>query len=118
MQDIINNKTEFEHNVQQFIAAANLFDTQAVLNLFAADAVIEDISVGGKFEGTPGIKKYFVNFFIDYHTATQVLLLEHTAPDKILLKVDFTGDFGHETGGLNIRFNEAGLISSIDAYLD
>jgi len=111
-------KTELEHIVQQFIAAANRFDTQTVLDLFAPDAVIEDVSVGEKFESTSGIKKYFVTFFIGYHTSTKLVSLEHTDPGKIVAKVDFTGDFGHETGGLIIRVNEAGLIENIDAYLD
>jgi ketosteroid isomerase-like protein len=110
--------TEFEYIAQQFIAAANRFDTQAVLDLFAANAVIEDVSVGEKFEQTAGIRKYFVTFFIGYHTATKLLSLEHSSPANIVAKVDFTGDFGHETGGLAIRINEAGLIEHIDAYLD
>ena len=110
--------SQLEQIAQQFIAAANRFDTQAVLGLFATNAVIEDVSVGGKFEHTAGIKKYFVTFFIGYHTSTQLLSLEYTGPDSVLAKVDFTGDFGHETGGLDIRVNEAGLIEHIDAYLD
>lgn len=110
--------TELEHITQQFIAAANRFDTQAVLDLFTAHAVIDDVSVGDKFEQTKGIRKYFVTFFVGYHTSTRILLLEHTGPNKILAKVDFTGDFGHETGGLDIRVNEMGLIEHIDAYLD
>ena len=111
-------KRELEHIAQQFIAAANRFDTQAVLDLFAEDAVIEDISAGGKFERTAGIKKYIVDFFVGYHTVTKLLSLEHTKPGKLLVKVDFTGDFGHETGKLDIRFNDAGLIEHIDADLD
>lgn len=118
MQDIINNKTELEHIAQQFIAAANRFDTQAVLDLFASNAVIEDVSVGEKFEGTAGIKKYIDNFFIGYHTKTKLLSFEYPGQGKILAKVDFTGDFGHETGWLAIRFNDEGLIDYIDADLD
>jgi ketosteroid isomerase-like protein len=118
MQDIVNNQTQLEHIAHQFIAAANRFDTEAVLDLFAADAVIEDVSVGEKFEGTSGIKRYLTTFFIGYHTKTELLSFEHTGPGKILAKVDFTGDFGHETGWLDIRFNAAGLIEHIDADLD
>ncbi|MDN3550042.1 nuclear transport factor 2 family protein [Mucilaginibacter aquaedulcis] len=110
--------SELEQIAQQFIAAANRFDTQAVLELFAADAVIEDVSVGDRFKHTEGIRKYFVTFFIGYHTSTKLLSLDYTGPDQVLAKVDFTGDFGHETGGLDIRVNDAGLIAHIDAYLD
>jgi ketosteroid isomerase-like protein len=110
--------TELEHIAHQFIAAANRFDTQAVLNLFAAEAVIEDASVGEKFEGTSGIKKYIGTFFIGYHTKTELLSFEHSGPGKMLAKVVFTGDFGHETGWLDILFNDSGLIEHIDADLD
>jgi len=59
-----------------------------------------------------------VTFFIGYHTSTKLLSVEETGPSNILAKVDFTGDFGHETGGLVILFNEAGLIKHVEAYLD
>lgn len=110
--------TGFEQIVRAFIAAANNFETQKVLDLFAADAVIDDVSVGEKFELTPGVKKYFETFFIGYHTSTQLLSVEQTGAASILAKVDFTGDFGHETGSLAIHFNKDALIKHIDAYLD
>jgi len=109
---------QLEHIAHQFIAAANRFDTQTILDLFAVDAVIEDVSVGGKFEHIAGITKYIVTFFIGYHTKTELLSWELTGPNQILAKVDFTGDFGHETGKLDIRINDAGLIEHIDADLD
>jgi ketosteroid isomerase-like protein len=110
--------TALEQIAHKFIAAANRFDAEGVLNLFAADAAIEDVSVGEKFEGTSGIRKYIVTFFLGYHTKTELLSFEHTGPGRVLAKVDFTGDFGHETGYLDIRFNETGLIEHIDADLD
>jgi hypothetical protein len=110
--------TELEQIAYQFIAAANRFDTEAVLELFATDAVIEDVSVGEKFERTSGIKNYIVTFFLGYHTKTELLSFKQTKPGQLLAKVDFTGDFGHETGWLDIRFNDAGLIEHIDADLD
>ena len=110
--------TEPEQIAHQFIAAVNRFDPEAVLELFATDAMIEDVSVGKKFEGTSGIEKYIVTFFIGYHTKTELLSFEHPGPGRVLAKVDFTGDFGHETGWLDIGFNDAGLIEHIDADLD
>lgn len=109
---------ELERIVQQFIVAANLFDTQSVLDLFTAHAVIDDVSVGDKFKHREGIKNYFLTFFVGYHTSTRLLALEYTGLNKILAKVNFTGDFGRETGGLDIRVNEVGLIEYIEAYLD
>jgi|SRR6187402_925986 len=118
MSDLTSSQSDNEAIVRQFIAAANRFDTEAVLQLFATDAVIDDVSVGEKFKGISGIKKYIVTFFIGYHTKTELLSLEHAGPGKILAKVDFTGDFGHETGWLGILFSNAGLITHIDAGLD
>ncbi|MCY1745120.1 MULTISPECIES: hypothetical protein [Ensifer] len=34
------------------------------------------------------------------------------------VRLDFTGDFGHETGILNIAINATGLIERIDADLE
>lgn len=79
--------TELQQIAQQFISAANWFDTQSVLDLFTAHAVIEDGCVGDKFEHTEGIKNCFVTFFIGYHTSTRLLSLEYTGSDKILAKV-------------------------------
>ncbi|MES2829348.1 MAG: nuclear transport factor 2 family protein [Bacteroidota bacterium] len=112
------NKTELEQTVHQFIAAANQFDTSSVLELFAEDAVIDDVSVGDKFEHIAGIKKYFETFFIGYHTTTKLMSLEHVEPGRIVAKVDFTGDFGHETGVLEIFTDAAGLMVRINADLD
>jgi ketosteroid isomerase-like protein len=107
-----------ELTIQKFIAAANRYDTQAILDFFAPNAVIDDVSVGVKFEHHAGIERYFTNYFIAYHTITQLLSTEHATDDTTLARIDFTGDFGHETGGLRMRFNEAGLITHIDAFLD
>lgn len=107
-----------ERTINKFITAANSYDTQTVLDLFAVDAVIDDVSVGEKFQGLAGIKKYFTTFFIGYHTKTEVLSLAQSKPAHILANVDFTGDFGHETGGLDFRFGATGLIVHIDAFLN
>jgi len=118
MQSINQKKSKLEQLAHQFVEAANGYDLQAVLALFAEDAVIDDVSVGEKFEYKRGIRKYYETFFIGYHTVTELLTLEHTAPDQIIARVDFKGDFGHETGGLDILVNEVGLIKKIDAYLN
>ena len=111
-------KADLESKIHKFIEAANVFDTKTVLDLFAASAVIDDVSVGEKFEHIAGVKKYFVNFFIGYHTLTKLVLFEHINANRIIARVDFTGDFGHETGGLDVSVNSDGLITHINAYLD
>jgi len=104
--------------IQQFIKATNAFDVEAALTLFANDAVIDDVSVGEKFKNTAGVRKYIEKFFVGYHTVTKLESLKVLNDNYAMVQVDFTGDFGHETGGLNVTINTNGLIISIDAYLD
>lgn len=107
-----------EKVVKDLIKATNQFDIKSTLKLFAADAIIDDVSVGEKFKNTSGVRVYIEKFFIGYNTVTKILSVEVTKPTEAKVLVDFTGDFGHETGGLNITVNSAGLIIGIDAYLD
>lgn len=111
-------KETIETLIKQFIDAANKFDVEAALALFAKDAVIDDVSVGDKFKNTAGVRKYLERFFVGYHTITRLESLEIANATRAKAKVDFTGDFGHETGGLDVTINSAGLIAAIDAYLD
>ena len=104
--------------IKQFIDATNAFDIEAALALFAYDAVIDDVSVGEKFENTTGVRKYLEKFFVGYQTVTKLESVEVLDNRNAKAQVDFTGDFGHETGGLNFTFNSDGLIITINAYLD
>lgn len=103
---------------ERFVKATNDFDVKAALQLFADNAVIDDVSVGEKFEKIPGIRKYIEKFFIGYHTVTKIESIEVLNKQYAKAHVDFTGDFGHETGALNVTINSDGLIIAIDAYLD
>ncbi len=104
--------------IQQFINATNEFDVKTAVALFADNAVIDDVSVGEKFKNTAGVRKYLEKFFVGYHTVTKLESLKVLDNRQAKAQVDFTGDFGHETGGLNFTFNADGLISAIDAHLD
>lgn len=107
-----------EKIVKQLIKATNLFDVKAALKLFAEDAIIDDVSVGEKFKNTSGVRIYLEKFFVGYNTVTRIESIELTGKLEGKVLVDFRGDFGHETGGLNVTVNAAGLIIGIDAYLD
>lgn len=107
-----------EKTIRKLIDATNTFDVQAALTLFATDAVIEDVSVGEKFKNTAGIRKYIETFFVGYHTVTRLESVNISDSLHAKAQVDFTGDFGHETGGLDISLNTEGLIISVHAYLD
>jgi ketosteroid isomerase-like protein len=104
--------------IRQLIKATNEYDVKAALALFANDAVIDDVSVGEKFRNTAGVRRYIENFFVGYHTVTRLESIQVITTQNAKAQVDFTGDFGHETGGLNVTINTDGLITAIDAHLD
>ncbi|KQW30270.1 hypothetical protein ASE36_21850 [Rhizobium sp. Root274] len=100
------------------IAALNSFDTSRVQVLFTADAVIDDPSTGHSFEGHAGIADYVERYFKGYHTVTRLLSIDDLGDDRARVRVDFTGDFGHEIGLLVIQKNANGLFVRIDADLE
>lgn len=48
--------------VETFIQAANSFHIEAALSVFAADAVIDDVSVGDAFMGLDAVRDYLERF--------------------------------------------------------
>lgn len=104
--------------VDTFIQAANAFDVEGVLALFASDAVIDDVSVGNAFVGTEGVRLYLQQFFVGYKTASKLLSLEQLDNFNAAVRIDFTGDFGHEIGTLKLTIDSDGLIKRIDADLE
>ncbi|MCQ8239891.1 nuclear transport factor 2 family protein [Rhizosaccharibacter radicis] len=113
-----DNAGELRRVADAFIAATNAFDVEAALALFDADAVISDPSTGGRFDGRAGVRDYVQRFFVGYHTVTRLLSFDRTGDRKARLRVDFTGDFGHEIGLLEILTDPAGQIVRIDADLE
>jgi ketosteroid isomerase-like protein len=113
MKEVTINKI-----IKQFIKSSNAFDVETALMLFADNAVIDDVSVGEKFTNTTGVRKYLEKFFVGYKTVTKLVSVEVFDNLNAKAQVDFTGDFGHETGVLNFTINTDGLIKTIDAYLD
>ncbi|HFX0594340.1 TPA: nuclear transport factor 2 family protein [Pseudomonas aeruginosa] len=100
------------------IAATNAFDVERALALFAPDAVIDDPSTGHRFDGQAGIRDYIERYFVGYHTATRILSVKKSGNNRASVRVDFTGDFGHEVGLLEISADDHGLIERIDANLE
>jgi ketosteroid isomerase-like protein len=101
-----------------FIAASNSCNVEQVLALFTPEAVIDDPSTGHCFDGHAGIRQYIEQYFIGYHTVTRFLSMENVGASRARVRVDFTGDFGHEIGLLNMSVNAEGLIVRIDASLE
>jgi hypothetical protein len=104
--------------VDGLFEATSAFDVDAALACFKASAIIEDPSVGETFVGSSGVREYLERFFVGYHTATRVLSFETAEKDKARVRVDFTGDFGHEIGLFEMVFDRDGLIARIDADLE
>ncbi len=100
------------------ITATNAFAVEPALGLFTADAVIDDPSTGERFDGQAGVRDYIKRFFGGYRTATRLLSFTRIDEHRARLRVDFTGDFGHEIGLLEIVTDPAGLIVRIDAHLE
>ena len=100
------------------IAATNAFAVEQVLGLFAHDAVIDDPSTGHRFDGHAGIRRYVEQYFVGYQTVTRFLSMQRTGPQRARVRVDFTGDFGHEIGNLDISVDAQGLIARLNADLE
>ncbi|MDF2438220.1 MAG: hypothetical protein K0Q95_2596 [Bacteroidota bacterium] len=104
--------------IKEFVSFANKFDVDSAIELFAKDAVIDDESVGTKFSNIAGVRNYLDRFFVGYKTVTKIISLKILSESSAIAKVDFTGDFGHETGALTFTVNSKSQITKIDAYLD
>jgi hypothetical protein len=104
--------------VQNFIRSANAFDIESTLSLFASDAVIDDVSVGNTFIGADGVRNYLKRFFVGYNTASKLISIGKLNDLTSMVRLDFSGDFGHEVGILKIAINANGLIERIDADLE
>ena len=100
------------------IAATNAFAVEQVLGLFAHDAVIDDPSTGQRFDGHAGIRRYVEQYFVGYQTVTRFLSMQRIGPQRARVRVDFTGDFAHEIGNLDITVDALGLIARLDADLE
>lgn len=108
-------------DTEKFIAgwlrASNNFDTEKYLEMYHKEAILDDPSVGRKFEGYPGIRDYFESYFTGFNTQTQLTDLSFIG-DKVHLEVEFTGDFpeGRIGGIFDFMFKE-GKIAAVKADL-
>lgn len=104
--------------INNWITAANQFDTEKYLSFFQPDALLDDPSVGRKFKAHAGIRNYFVSYFIGYHTHTRLVALRVIADDQVYVEVEFTGEFpeGKIGGTFDVTMRE-GKIACIKAEL-
>lgn len=114
----VQTSSEARSVIERFVAATNAFDVAAALALFAPDSVIEDVSVGDSFAGTSGIRRYLEQYFVGYHTVSKIIAVDVVDETRAKAHLDFTGDFGHETGVLDVTIGGDGLIVAVAADLD
>jgi len=95
--------------ITKWIAANNAFDTEKYLNFYLPEAVLDDPSVGRKFEGHTGIKQYFDSYVIGYNTYTEQVKLKVIDEVNAHLEVRFTGDFseGKIGGTFDFTFKDS-----------
>lgn len=107
-----------ENFIKTWIAASNAFDIKKYLSYYQSEAVLDDPSVGRKFEGHKGIQQYFDSYFIGYNTHTEQVKLKIIDQHNAHLEVQFTGDFpeGKIGGTFDFEFNE-GKIALVRADL-
>lgn len=104
--------------VDNFIQTTNALDIDGALSLFTPDAAIDDVSVGDAFVGSDGVRLYLERFFAGHNTRSRLLSTQRQEDSSTVVRLDFTGDFGHEIGILKIAVNSDGLIERIDADLE
>ena len=104
--------------VEAFIKATNAHDIEAALALFTPAAVIDDPSTGRTFNHRAGVRDYLKRYFVAYRTVTRLLSADVLGDGRVRARVDFTGDFGHEIGLLDMAVDSQGRISRIDAELE
>ena len=114
----MTNPQQIQSVVAALIQATNAFDVAATVALFTPDATIDDPSTGETFDAHDGIRDYVERFFLGYHTVTVLLSVQPLGDGRTRARVDFTGDFGHEIGRLDLTLADDGLITRIDASLE
>lgn len=109
---------DIEKFIEQWISVSNSYDTEKYLEFYAENAVLDDPSVGRKFNGKNGIRQYFESYFIGYKTQTKKVTLLVKDGDQAHLEVEFTGDFpeGKVGGTFDFTFKE-GKIALVSANL-
>lgn len=109
---------EIKKLIERWIAAANAYDTAQYLDFYLPDAVLDDPSVGRRFEGHKGIANYFDSYFIGYNTQTSLVDVVILDERHAHVEVAFTGDFpeGNIRGTFDLTF-KAGKIAFVKADL-
>jgi hypothetical protein len=83
-------------NIEEFLIdwleVSNDYQVEKYLDKYLEDAVLDDPSVGKKFNGHAGIREYYTSYFIGYKTQTRLVSLD-VSENTAHMEVEFTGDF-------------------------
>ncbi|MER2174957.1 MAG: hypothetical protein ABS911_09780 [Carnobacterium sp.] len=86
--------------ISEYIEVSNAFDENGYASCFIDNGVIDELSVGRKFEGEEEIKQYFRDYFIDCKTSTKIQ--EYQIEDNVVtVKVIFKGVFPNGNQGIS-----------------
>lgn len=109
---------EIEKIIEEWIEVSNSYDTEKYLAFYTDKAILDDPSVGRKFNGKNGIREYFESYFIGYKTQTKKVALMVKNRNQAHLEVEFSGDFpeGKIGGTFDFTFKE-GKIEFLSADL-
>ena len=111
------NVMDLKQFIADWIAVGNSYDTDRYLSFYQPDAVLDDPSVGRKFNGHDGIRDYFESYFMGYKTQSRLVKVT-VKGDKAFVEVEFTGDFPEgKLGGTFDMVIADGKISFIKADL-
>ncbi|WP_158799076.1 nuclear transport factor 2 family protein [Pedobacter sp. L105] len=98
---------DIEKFIEEWISVSNSYDTAKYLEFYTENAVLDDPSVGRKFNKKKGIREYFESYFIGYKTQVKKVELIVKDDHQAHLEVEFTGDFpeGKLGGTFDFKFN-------------
>jgi hypothetical protein len=88
------NKKNLPIVVTDYIDASNNHDIEAYISAFSEKAIIEEESIGKTLKGKEEIKNYFVNYFVETLTHTEIIdyeMNENFVDMKVLFKGNFAG---------------------------
>lgn len=112
------DRNELPEVLVNYIKNSNMLDINQYLSSFSDMAMIEEHPIGNNLYGKEEIKSYFQDYFINYHTHTEIL--EYKVKESYVeTHVLFKGSFpGNEIGGLYEFFIEDNKIVRLVADLE
>lgn len=107
-----NKQMDIKRFITEWIAASNSFNTEKYLSFYLPEAILDDVSLGIKFERYAGIKDYFDKYFMGYNTHTEEMRLMDMGQEHVHLEVRFTGDFpeGKIWGTFDFKFKNGKIL--------